>query len=281
MKTTGIYTHTKYEIKFKNYGDRITLIPFGDVHRSSQLCHVEKWHEFLKWAKEQKNAYFLGMGDYNDLASTSERSILSNEHLHESTKYDLESLYRKQTLLFANEIDFMKGRLIGLVEGNHFAYLSSGITTTQLMAESLGCKYLGVSSFIRLILKKDTHDTHQIDIWAHHGLGGGRTQGSDINKIEQMIRCADAQIYLMGHSHKKHVAMQSRLRLRAVKDGVDLDNQKIILARTGAFLKGYENEKASYIADGAYSPTDIGTVSITITPKRNKERRWLELNASL
>jgi len=221
------------------------------------------------------------MGDYNDLASTSERHILRDPNLHEATKLDLEGLYRKQTEVFADEISFMKGRLIGLIEGNHYAELPSGITTTQLMAEKLKCRYLGVSAFIRLILRRNKSNSHQMDIWAHHGLGGGRTQGASINKLEKMIKMARADVYLMGHDHKKHVAMQSQLELRKVKGGVELSNKKIILARTGSFLKGYEPDKPSYISDGCYSPSDLGAVTIHVKPRRTNKRFWLEMNASL
>jgi hypothetical protein len=219
------------------------------------------------------------------LASTSERRVLGSIDLHESTKTDLELLYRKNTQAFADEIKFMKGRLIGLVEGNHYAELPSGITTTQLLAEKMDCKYLGVSAFIRLVFKDPGNHSFKVDIWAHHGLGGGRTQGASINKLEQMIKAAHADIYLMGHDHKKHIAMQSRLELTDSKKHVRLHNKKILMARTGGFLRGYENNIKSYIAEGAFSPTDIGCITIKLTPSRScKEKvddRWMDISASL
>ncbi len=281
MKTTGIYTNTLYTIPFSGYGETIQIVPFGDVHRSSPLCHVDKWKEFCDWGRKQKNTYYLGMGDYNDLASTSERSALKSEHLHEATKYELESLYRRQTALFANEIDFMKGKLIGLIEGNHYADLPSGITTTQLMAEMMGCPYLGVSAFIRLIIQKNRSDSHQVDIWAHHGLAGGRKVGASINKLEDMIKTADADLYCMGHDHRKTVAMDSRLYLSRTLDGVRLENRKIVMCRTGSFLKGYEADKSSYIADAGLPPTDIGNVVITMKPYRSRVGREIKINATL
>jgi hypothetical protein len=290
VKTTGIFTYGKFDIPFKKYREPIHLIPFGDVHRTAPLCHEQKWLEWLEWAKKLKNAWFIGMGDYDDFSSTSERDILNNRHLHNSTRQTLDDLYRKNVNNFAKEISFMKGKLIGLLEGNHYSELTSGITTTQLLCEKMDCKYLGVSAFIKLLFRKDIHHCHALDVWAHHGLGGGRTAGASINKIEQMIKAADADIYLMGHDHKKHIAMQSRLRLTDSRKSLSLENRKIVMARTGGFLKGYENNEPSYIADGAYAPVDMGTVTITITPQiqrvmLNKEvrsdTRWLDINASL
>ena len=285
MKTSGMFTHTKYAIPFKKYGDKILLIPVGDIHRSAPLHNDEKWQEWLEWARQEKNAYFIGMGDYDDMASASERAVLSSRALHDSTTETIDGLYRDHVERLCKELSFMKGRLIGLIEGNHFGELSTGITTTQLMCEKLGCKYLGVSAFIRLLLRYDTHHTHVIDVWAHHGLGGGRTAGASINKLENMVLGANADIYLMGHDHKKHIAMKSRLSLTDSRVGMSLENRKIVMARTGGFLKGYVDGKSSYIADKAYSPVDMGTVTITMTPKRSGDKgvdkRWVELNASL
>lgn len=291
MKTTGIFTLHRHVVKFKKHGESILLIPFGDVHRSSPLHHKEKWKEFLSWAKKQKNAYFIGMGDYDDLTSTSERSILNNTHIHESTKSTLEQLYIKQTEEFINDISFMRGRLIGLIEGNHYSDLAAGITTTQYMALKLGCKYLGVSSFIRLVLDIGGK-TNSVDIWAHHGLGGGRRLGASISKLEDLTKMADARIYLMGHDHKRQVAMSNRLRLTSGGSSIALENQKIVMARTGSFLKGYENEKASYITDACMPPSDLGVVTITITPCRSSknssdrvgkrdDNRWVEIGACI
>lgn len=290
MKTTGIFNYIKFEIPFKKYGEPIYLIPFGDIHRFAPLCHNEKWFDWCREMSRQKNTWFIGMGDYCDLASTSERDILMNRHIHDSTKETLDNLYRSYVNTLVKEISFMKGRLIGLIEGNHYSELTSGITTTQLMCEKLGCEYLGVSTFIMLLLKKDIHHTHRLDLWAHHGQSSGRTTGSSINKVEQMLDIAEADIYLSGHDHKKHVAMKSRLTLSDSKRGISLESRKIVMARTGSFLKGYEKNKKSYVADAGYSPSDLGTIAIKITPQRETkknrkntrdDRRWLDLQASL
>lgn len=289
MKTTGEFTLHRHEINFKKYGEPVYLIPFGDIHRSSKLCHVEKWKEFLVWAKKKKNCHFIGMGDYFDLASTSERPSFNNPTLHNDTIHTLEDVYTDMVEDFAKEIGFMKGRLIGLVEGNHYAVFSSGITTTQLLCQKLGCKYLGVSSFIKLILRYDKLHSHAVDMWAHHGLGGGRTSGASINKLEQMIKMAEAQIYLMGHDHRKQVSLVSKLALSDSKSGLRLHNKKILLGRTGSFLRGYVDGKASYVADGAYPPTDLGVIKIELTPRRSSQKinkvrvedRQVDIHASL
>lgn len=284
MQTTGIFTVHNYEIEILKANEPIYLIPFGDIHRSAPMCHERKWLEFLEWAKTKKRAYFLGMGDYDDMASASERSILSDKRLHDSSAQTLEKLYLTHTEKFAKEIKFMKGRVIGFMEGNHYAEFPNGTTTTQKLAELLEARYLGVSSFIRLTLKYRAHSA-SIDIWAHHGKGASRLIGGSLNRVQQMGESAEADIYLMGHDHKKSVGLVTKLTLSEGNGQIKLRHKKQLYARTGSFLKGYENNKISYVADMALSPTDLGVVKIELTPKRDQtnkqDRFYIDIHASI
>lgn len=286
MQTTGIFTIHKFEIEFDKFNEPIYLIPFGDIHRSAPLCHVDKWLEFLQWAKNKKRAYFLGMGDYDDLSSSSERLVLDKKKLHDSTVKTLEQLYEKNVNTFYNEIKFMKDRIIGFAEGNHYAEFSSGITTTQLLAQKLSAKYLGVSSLIRLsFINKKSKKSMSVDLFIHHGKGAGKRMGSSLNTVEDMIRIADADIYLMGHDHKKSCGYMTKLKLSSNKGDLKIHNKKILMARTGSFLKGYVPEESSYIADANYNPADLGTIKIELTPKRilfeGGEHIYIDIHTSI
>ena len=272
----SLFTIHRYIIPFKKHNEPIYLIPFGDVHRFAPLCHVNKWKEFLEQSKNRENIYFIGMGDYDDIASSSERDVLRSSALHETTKYSLNEYYKKRTEQFVNEIGFMKDRLIGMIEGNHHVELESGITSTQYMCELLGVKYLGVNSFIRIVFKHIGNDgkkkvnfkTRSLDLWAHHGTGAARKAGNSINKVQEMINTAEADIFLMGHDHHKSASVMNRMCLTEGKSAFHLINKKVLLARTGTFLMGYKPGEQSYVAKAGYSPSDIGVVEIKLTPKR-------------
>jgi len=261
------FTTHKVEIPVLTLNEPIYLIPFGDIHRWAPLCDEKKWTDFLEWAERKKNAYFLGMGDYDDLASYSERQALLTANFHDSTLMSIEDLSRKRTESLIDEVYFMKGRIIGLLEGNHFGELSNGMSTTQLMCQKLECRYLGVSSFVRLVF---VHGTKRcsIDLWLHHGKGASRLVGGSLNTVQQMGESAEADIYLMGHDHKKGIATKTRLVLNDSKGGLKLSHKKVLYGRTGSFLKGYEPDVPSYVVRAGMSPTDLGVIKIELTPKR-------------
>ena len=174
--------------------------------------------------------------------------------------------------------------IIGLLEGNHHGkFSSSGITTTQYMCQKLGCKFLGVSAFVRLSFVYGKKSAC-VDIWAHHGKSGSRLVGGSMNAVQNMADIADADIYLMGHDHKKSIAMKTRLCLTHGK-GLNLTHKKILMGRTGSFLKGYVPDQSSYIAKALLSPTDLGVLKIELTPKReqagDKDSFYVDLHGSL
>jgi hypothetical protein len=149
MKTDGIFTLHQCTIKCK-CNDEFNLRPFGDVHRDNSALAKDKWEEFIENSSKLKNPLFLGMGDYFDSFSTSERVILGNPALHESTKKNLETDAKNSIKKFADEISFMKGHLIGLLGGNHFIQFADGSTGDMYLAKLLDTKYLGVCTATRL-----------------------------------------------------------------------------------------------------------------------------------
>lgn len=268
MKTTGIFTVYRYEIPFKKYGDTLKIVPFGDVHRFAPL-HAEKiWRKFIDRYKNDKSAYFIGMGDYLDELSTSERKAYINSDYHDSTTQNLSKFYSARAMNFAKEIEFMRGRIVGFCEGNHYVQLPSGETTTNLMCHELETKYLGVKSFIELIFRIDEHHSNKVIICCHHGEPGGRRSMSSVGKLENMAHTHDADIILQGHDHRKNHIEVETIGITHTQMGKPNVIQKTkYCARTGGFLKGYVDQHQSYIADGNMPPNSLGNVEFHITPK--------------
>jgi hypothetical protein len=267
----GYFTTSYYPIKLNSINDECNLIPFGDIHRDAQLCDSDKWLSFIEWARRKKDNYYLGMGDYSDFLSTSERKHLNQAGLHESTSKTIDDLILSQTNRFYNEIKFMKGRLIGLLEGNHYGVLQNGTTTTQYLCSLLGCKYLGISSFVRLGFSLGNKRA-SVDIWANHGKGASRMVGGSLNTVQQMTEVAEADVFLMGHDHKKSIATKTKLVLTGNGDNITLNHKKILFGRTGSFLVGYKSDVDSYVAGRCLPPTDLGVLRIYMKPKRERIR---------
>jgi hypothetical protein len=274
MKTTGLFTTHRVEIEAE-LDKPFKLIPFGDIHRDSDMFCSETWNHFLAYAKKQKNAVFLGMGDYTDGFSTSERIVINDEKMHDTSRTSIGNMYKGVAKTLINELAFMRGRLVGLLGGNHYFAFENGDTTDHIMAAALGTKYLGVCSFIRLsiCLKNRNRTTRSLDIFAHHGKGGGGLPGSTFNTLEKMSTTAVADFYLMGHDHKKGcIPSTPRLFLNGsgVKE-VNVLERTPWLGRTGSFLRAYQSGRVSYNVDAGRSPSTLGWIEFEITPRRRRQ----------
>ena len=110
-----------------------------------------------------------------------------------------------------------------------------------------------------------------LDIFAHHGKGGGTLPGSTFNTLEKMATTAVADFYLMGHDHKKGcIPSTPRLVLNTSsnKPEVYVRERTPWLGRTGSFLKAYEDGRVSYNVDAARNPAALGWIEFAITPRR-------------
>lgn len=273
MRTDGVFELCKYVLPNWDFNRPVRLVPFGDVHRDSPAHSTHKWSEFIERTKEPIETVFLGMGDYTDSYSTSERMIIYNDILHESTREREENQSFDRIKLLANELEGIKGRTIGLLGGNHFVQFADGTTGDQRLANLLGTSYLGVCSAIRLVFG-DLHGntSASIDIFAHHGKGGGQTATGKFNAVEKLTQVCDADIFLMGDNHARGcIPIGDKLRLVDVSGSLAIRSRHAWIGRTGSFLRAYEPGRANYVVDAALVPSNLGWVEFIVTPKRIRE----------
>lgn len=223
--------------------------------------------------REKKNVYFLGLGDYDDLGSTSERMKLAHMELHDTTYDSLDEYMDRRTQDFCKELAFMKGRTIGLIEGNHHYKFTSGDTSTMRMCHYLNAQYLGGISIIRIVFKYKgaTGGKHlALDVYAHHTAGskggGGRKAGSSLNKLEDMADVWDVDICLAGHDHKMNSGFPIRMYLDKF---MNVKQRDILLVRTGSFQKGWVPGKSGYVPTFNGKPNFLGCPIIKLTPTRD------------
>ena len=286
MKTDGLFTIKRCYISFQKYGHPITIAASGDWHCDTIGHSKGKFVEYLKKCQD-KQAWLLGLGDYLDLMSSNERIGHSKTEYHETTKNTFDKFVEARVEELAKLIKkYFKDRIIGLVGGNHYFNTSYGVSSDQLLCQKLGCHYLGVNSLVKLVFKyQSSNASNQLIFCVHHGKLG-RTPGASLNKLKDMANYFDADAILQGHNHDRQVDYINRLGVSSQDKLID---RRILLARTGTFLRNYMNNHASYAVDAAYPPGDIGGVFINITPIRKEksesgkkiDARWLEIEATI
>lgn len=275
MRTDGVFRVKHVVLEKWKPGKTLHFVPFGDIHRDSPGFADEAWKKSkARWAKlaSESDVLFFGMGDYLDSYSTSERMVIGDGRLHESTTKNLEMIARGKVSALAAELGFMRGKIAGLLGGNHYPQFADGTTGDQLLANKLGASYLGACCAMRITFMLYKNNTINLDVFAHHGKGGGTTAGGRMNAVEKLEKVCDADIFLMGDNHARG-CMPTGERLRLVKfpNGLAVKAKPTWIGRTGSFLRGYVDGDSSYVVDAALPPANLGHIEFEITPVRIRD----------
>lgn len=262
------------------YGDKIYLYPFGDIHRDTDSCDVDRWQWFLSNAKKSdpKKTYFLCMGDANDFASAREQSSLKIAKLHKTTMEKLDGIVQRDNRKIAKEMSFMKGRMWGMLDGNHNWTFENGVTAAEDLAERMDAPYLGwlthITLHLNLINSNGTRRNDQcccIYIVACHGRAGGKLVGTSINQVDDLKKIFPiADLMIMGHDHQRGAWPTSVLV--PGDNGSGLKQKRQFLCRSGSFKKGYSDGCAGYEVGALYRPSDLGTVYFEIALHRDQKK---------
>ncbi len=262
--------------------DTLLLLPIGDIQWAGDKKEValDMLKRHIEWGVENK-AYFLGMGDYIDFLSPSNRERLRASGLYD-TALNVVDQKAKDLVeeLYDKALKPSKGRWFGLLEGHHYSDYRDGTTSDQHLARLLDTTHLGTSAYVRLLFERGS-SVGGVNIWCHHGTGGGQMLGSSLNRAEKRIPGFEADIYLMGHDTKKVAGPIDRLepwwpkgKSKAVPR---LVHRTKIVASTGGFMRGYiagsragQVPRGGYVEKGMMNPTSLGGILVKIRP------RWVE-----
>src|SRR5690606_19461371 len=188
------------------YKDKpLILMPLGDIQWTGDdndvATHLlqERIDLGLKLG-----AFFIGMGDYIDYASPSNRQRIRGAALYDNAiKVHENAAMHLVDELYDRFLKRTRGRWLGLLEGHHFTEFSNGMTSDMYLAQMLETRHLGTTAFIGLHFDFGHRVRHTVNLWGTHGLGGGQKLGAPLNKLEQIASDIDADVYLIGHMTKQ------------------------------------------------------------------------------
>lgn len=263
----NIYTNYQRKIELKSLSDKVNIWFFGDVHRDAEACDADRWKWFLERSQKDdpENTYYFGMGDFNDYASYTERKHIKNGELHETTIAKFDRMAKEDVEFIADEMKHMKGKMLGLIEGNHTWEFTSGQTATELLCERMESPYLGWLTHYTISFSFPGGKGLNVYIVACHGKAGGKRVGASINQLEDMKTIFPAaDIYAMGHNHDRGAWPVDVLLPVTGKSGVKIKQKRQFLCRSGSFLKAYEKGKGGYVTNRLLRPADLGALKLTI-----------------
>lgn len=227
----------------------------------------------LKWFVDytgERGYYYIGLGDYIDPMSPSNRRRLAAAGLYDTA---MEVLWNKcldlNGELFENYLKPTKGRWLAVGEGHHFNEYG-GRTSDQELCKLLDAPFIGTSGIVHI-------PQADLGIYHHHGKGGGSLPGSGLNTLYHMSAgLPGSVVYLMGHNTK--LAATRLSRPYPVWKKLKLDHIDVFLVNTGGFSRsnvvGHRVAgipRGDYAEQGMMPPSPLNSATIEVQLKLPKE----------
>ena len=266
--------------------DESYIMPVGDIQLGDESCDEDRFKRHLDWGMRH-GAYFVGMGDYIDITSPYGRAKLRAASFYDSMEDALEEIVQQKVERFLSLVKGTENRWLGILEGHHYYEFSDGTTTDIRIAQAVNTVFLGNCAFVRLRFINGNKVGITATLWVHHGAGGGVTAGAPLNKLERIVAAFDADIYLIGHQHKKVASPIDHLYMTG-KPPYHIKHKTKVIACTGGFLQGYKEglrrrgrAQGTYVEKAMMPPVALGGILLKIRPVHTEEGNRLDINVEL
>ena len=256
----------------------IRIIPIGDLqYDGTNRSAWEDLDKLIKETSKSPDVYYIGMGDYLDVASPSNRENYKAMVKYDSFNDAMEAQVERQIEFIKKILEPTKGKWLGMLQGHHYWEFSTGGTSDTRLCTFLKAPFLGECAMIQVEFEHTgKHKTPSFIIWCHHGASAS----DPIRKLISLSPSFNADLMLMAHTHTLATKKLNRIEAVFGELGKEpyLRDREITLVSTGSYLKGYmQNSKrdgrfqGGYVEKGAMVPVALGSPTIHAKPNINWE----------
>lgn len=238
----------------------IIIYLIADVHIGSAQCNLNKFKEVIDEISRIKNAYIILNGDLIDNA------------LKDSISFEYDGLSPSNSIKIICEIlKPVAKKILCINTGNHEyrTKKASDIDPNLLIATFLGFadKYSPGASILFVPLedmpKKGVSTL--FTILCYHGAGGGAKVGSKANKVQDMAKICQADIYMMSHVHLPMVFKEDYIELDKVHYSARQRTRTFVISNSFLDYGGYGEKKGM-------TPTAIAVPKVHLSCRRKHSK---------
>src|SRR5262249_11348343 len=191
------------QVSFHEQSKEVRIVFVGDIQWNGKRSNSTALGALKDTLAKGMNdgAYFVGMGDYTDFMSPSNRQRMKAAALYDNAEEAIDNTALDLVSeLYELALKPTKGRWLGMVEGHHPAELRSGETTDMRLCEMLGTTFLGTCGVIHLTLMTRERCETPITLWLHHGQGNGQTGYYPLARLEKVYADQEGiDVFAIGH----------------------------------------------------------------------------------
>lgn len=242
----------------------------GDVHLGSTCCDETKLAETIEKIRLDPDARVFLLGDLCEYIPRGEWRFREQCVATWVDRDDVANSERDEIIYRLHPI---AKKILGAIQGNHELELADTWNNAvhHALCSELGIRNLGYMALVRLSFQwqrgNGAGDRRGVDLLLHHGWGGGRSDGADANRFNDLERDYCADWVICGHTHRLYAAKTIQHRLSKQADG--LDGQVRIRGRSGTFLKTVTVGSFNYPEKTAMRPLQTGALCVVYHPESN------------
>jgi hypothetical protein len=245
----------------------VTICPLGDIQWAGDREDIAYDHlqEHIAWCLSQPNPLFVGMGDYIDFASPSNREALAQARTYDTAKKVIAGATNALVDdVFEKVLKPTAGRWLGLVEGHHHFRTKEGEHSDAYLARKLRTRFLEEMGVVNLKFGR----AGSLNIVVFHGEGQSVFPWGPLVKLYRIAPNFNAALFLMGHQTKKAVGEFDFIDAEFPEDAKPyLAHKTRHLVGTGGWGKGYIDGRPTYVSRNLYNPVALGQPIVHVRPR--------------
>lgn len=260
-----------HRIKVTDAKKPIRFVFVGDVHLGNANCDESLLRDTVERIENDATAYWFDLGDRCDYINIHDPRFEADSLPEWISIKDLGDLAKVQSQMYVGYFGSIADKCLATVQGNHDYAIQrhsernvyQQINNVLEIPES---SRLGTSGVVRVQFEMYNKVEWSLDIFLHHGVGGGRKTGGNAIRLEEMSLIVNAQVYAMGHTHKKFSIVKERLTLNNKND---LIFEPLYMLSTGSFMRGI-GKSGGYAERALLYPQSVGPVELWVWPRKKK-----------
>ncbi len=252
------------------------LMPINDIQYDGPegVADLKRLARHLAWGME-RNALFIGLGDFIDFMSPSNRERYAGANLYTNARESIDRLANQLEAELMETLRPTRGRWIGLLQGHHFFEHLDGSSSDTRFAEALDTKYLGDSVLGRIRFRDEHGGTTAIKIFAHHGSGGSsKYSATALNKLEDQKRShPGVRLFMQAHVPQLAASQSTALDITDHDEPIIVHEDSHYVVCGGfarAFQQGHTfagRAQGGYAEKAMMHPAVIGGAVIRLKPE--------------
>ena len=222
---------------------------FADEHIGDSHCDFKRLLQRIEYVKNTPNAYCILNGDILDNATKSSVGDIYSQAISPMDQLN------HAVQIFGP----IKDKILCITHGNHEnrTYKNEGVNLSALIAAQLGLenRYSPTAAVIFLRFGEDSLNRKiRYTIYTLHGSGGGRKEGSKVNRLAEMASIIDTDIYIHSHTHLPIIMKQAFHRVDVINSKVQLVDKLFVNTASNLNYGGY-GEAGEFKPSSKETPT--------------------------